>query len=516
MSLRDCISEVQKAAQGALSEDQVGQIVDELVRRQKARAKINKAEALEDSFELVAEEMADEIKMAARIEKRNAAINILKRKSLEEFHDTFPDPAMAIRATNVGVNRHVPGARSSVGANTLSIQQEYIGGFMHDLEQAGLLEFMSRRRGSSGDGQGHIDFEIARELWEIKPGGRPGVSGSKEAKGIADIIHKWQEVSRLRQNRAGAFIRKAPGYITRQAHDQVKVAKAAADEWIGFVRPLLDEELTFKGADPDKFLTGAHAGISTGLHMKAEGGNFHDLAFKGPSNLGKKVSQERILHFKSAEAWYQYNERFGSRSLVESVFQGLTTGSRNIALMETWGPNPRAMFESVLENLKNKHRGNAKASKALGRKSLLHQFDEIEGVTHMTSSIEGAQATQVATAIQSSSKLGFATLSSIADVAAAASELRWQGENLGAAYVNQMKTVLGAFSGHQQKQIGQLLGVGFDSLSGNVIARNFADDALPGLTSDIMRLYFKANLLTPWTESQKRAVALMMSTLNLR
>lgn len=100
-----------------------------------------------------------------------------------------------------------------------------------------------------------LEREIAQELAEItKPAGRRGISGSNEAAGIAAIVHRDREAVVARQNRAGAWIKPLPGYITRQTHAQHRLRQAGREEWKAAIRPLLDEERTFRGADADDFL----------------------------------------------------------------------------------------------------------------------------------------------------------------------------------------------------------------------------------------------------------------------
>jgi hypothetical protein len=36
----------------------------------------------------------------------------------------------------------------------------------------------------------------------------------------------------------------------------------------------------------------------------------------------KRVSQERILHFKDGDSFLAYNDKFGTRSLIEGIFGG--------------------------------------------------------------------------------------------------------------------------------------------------------------------------------------------------
>ncbi|NMU83958.1 hypothetical protein HKB16_13805, partial [Vibrio parahaemolyticus] len=71
----------------------------------------------------------------------------------------------------------------------------------------------------------------------------------QEAISIANIIQKYQEVSRRDANRAGAGIKKIDGYITRQTHDPDLIAKESADDYIEFLKQKLDLDKTLEGVE---------------------------------------------------------------------------------------------------------------------------------------------------------------------------------------------------------------------------------------------------------------------------
>ena len=59
------------------------------------------------------------------------------------------------------------------------------------------------------------------------------------------------------------------------------------------------------------------------------------------------MSQERVLHFKSAEDFMEYNGTFGTGDIREGVVQGLQHLARGTALMKGLGPNPEAMITKL-------------------------------------------------------------------------------------------------------------------------------------------------------------------------
>jgi hypothetical protein len=47
-----------------------------------------------------------------------------------------------------------------------------------------------------------------------------------------------------------------------------------------------------------------------------------------------------VLHFKDADSWLAYNERFGVGTLSESVVHSLDLAAQNVGLMRVFGTNP--------------------------------------------------------------------------------------------------------------------------------------------------------------------------------
>ena len=64
-------------------------------------------------------------------------------------------------------------------------------------------------------------------------------------------------------------------------------------------------------------------------------------------------------------------------------------------------------------------------------------------------------------------------------------------------------------TGAQTKRLSMRLLVGFDTQLGEIMQRYHAQDNLSGGTANLMRLYFKYNLLGPWTDANKRGIGVM-------
>ena len=511
MSAQDCIGEIRRAAGRDLSDQELDDILTTLDRERTRRTAEGRLESLEDDLLNKADELAKEVVEVAQIERRNRLINIRVESELHSFAAEVEalggDPALAVKAKQVGINAPVPGGRRSVGAEALTLQRSYIGGMLADLrrQDPNLIAVLNSKE---------LGRPIARELAELsKANGRPGISDNADAAAIAKVIDKYRRLAVQRENRAGAFIRPLEGYVVRQSHDMHRIRRAGFDTWRDYILPRLDAEKTFQGADADRFLRGAFDGLVTGDHLKAVGAAENDLGFqfKGPGNLAKKISARRVLHFNDADAWFDYNEQFGTRDLITAVVGDFNRAAMNTALMRNFGTNPRAMRDKWVQALRNANRDNLEKFDGLKGQTLNWQFDLLDGTAAIPISPRLAHVAGGVTALQSMAKLGGAGISAFGDVFFRAFELRFQGKNLlghmGTALVDSIKL----FPAHEKRAIGELLGVGFETQMGDLLARFSATDNIPGVFSKAMRHFFKLNLLGPMTDANKRGTAMIMS-----
>ena len=516
-----CVRGVLGEAADALTDDEIQTTLDDLQRRARRRQTREPLDNLERAIFNEAEDVAKDLELAGMIERRNALLNETIHARLIDFAESFneADPSMGLEARLVGVNFARQGGRLSVHARSQALEARLLSEMVGKLREAGHLEAITARSGGiqawlRGEGEGPLDREIARELWAIgrEVDGVPieRAPASSPVRQIAEIIHTYQEAARQLQNRAGAHIRNLPGYIVRQSHDQAKIRRAGRDAWIAEVLPRLDAERTFDGADPQDFLRSTWDALSSGVHIRTAA-DAPLIGFKGPANLAKKASQERVLHFRSADDWFDYNQRFGAGSLMNAVLFGLRRAAQDTALMETFGPNPRAMFDRVRRDLREKHRTDTDKLNRLNRPQLDHQFANVDGTVDMAGNPSAAQGWSLWRALQATARLGGVMLSAIGDVPLMASEVRYQGRGLLSGYQLALDNMMRGRGSGERRRLADGLGVGLDGMLGSIHARFSSEDSLPGTSSRLMQLFFRATGLTWWTDAHKTGAGLMIS-----
>lgn len=506
----DCLSAVNEAAGRDLSDAEMERVF------QRAQGRIRKL--VRDGMDPqaaageAAHQLGSEIRTAAVIEKRNAALNLLRKQGLD-VRVSEGSEARDVRAVLTGVEGTGRDMGRSIDAERHGIHAQLAGPLVGDLRKAGLLEVVKRRDKA-------FERDVAREMWRLADPKAGEPTGNKHAADAAAILHKHQERGRLMQNDAGAWIGKEDHYVTRQSHDMLKVrgdgTDAAYAAWRDEIAPKLDER-TFdrlegdSPADREAFLKATWSALASGVHDTAAGSNWLG-GFKGPANMAKKASQERVLHFRDADAWYDYNARFGKGGVVDGVLSGMEHAARNTAVMRTLGTNPEAMFEHWVGGLvdRAKGRGDFKTVDNLRGDWNSRILDVVTGKAnvagHTTLGTIGAGVRNM----QQLSKLGGVVLSSIPDLAVTAATLRHNGIGLLESYGNQIMSVLPG-KGAARREVADHLATGMDATLASIHNRFRAEDGPLGKGAKAVELFHKLNGLTYWTDSLKDGMGAMLS-----
>ena len=504
--MNPCIDAV-RAAAGDLEDQELVEIFELLRGRTKEIMAREGALGMEQASLRAADELGRQAQQAALIERRNALINLRRRSEIVSFvRNNFADrPDLGIESLLVGTNLARQGSRLSVAAEQKALGDAYIGGLIHDLEAKDLTAVLAN---------GGSDVDIADALWKIGN----DLDTSKLNDQVVDIartIQKYQEAARIDANRAGASIGKIPGYIARQSHDSEKIGAAGFDKWAADILPHLDPK-TFDGAaNETSFLRGVYNGLVTGNHLKSPDAPKPN-GFKGPANIAKKISQERVLHFKDGVAWHEYNQQYGTGNLREAVLRGLDLSGQNTAIMRRLGTNPEANLEMAMDVIASDldKAGDTTAStnfKTARETMLKNRFAEVSGQTRIPGNAWAARISANVRAWQSLSKLGGALLSSFTDLPVAASEMRYQGKSFLGSLGEMTAGLVKGRGSLEQKEILSSFGVYADSMRGEIMRRFSADDSVGGKMSRGMSLFFKLNGLSWWTDANKASAGLMMA-----
>jgi hypothetical protein len=457
-----------------------------------------------------ADMLANNLQMAAVIERRNAALNINARLKVTTFVNQFREKGLdfeGFAALLVGSERVRTGSRVSIDAEYKGFRGEWVGGMIADVERLGLMrEFIS----------GTFDRDMYDALWRMGTES-PDLAGlPPEAVKLAEVVNKYQSDARNTRNRFGAWIRDLQGYITRQSHDMYKIREVNDAEWIAFVKDKIDLPKMIRlglisEADPIASLRGMYDDFAAGVHMKPMAAEEDGVAFGNGSNLARRESVSRTIYFKDGVAAYEYNERFGQGRLAESVLFGLDHAARSTALMKTLGTNPEATLTRLMDEYEDSLTGEPKRRQKFRsqRGALLDMLAHVDGSTLIPGSVSWAKIGAFTRAWTTMAKLGGALISSFSDLAGYGAELRYaQGRGLLSGVADGMGAIVSGRAKDERLAITSSLGVFHESMMGAVTARFDSPDLVGGKMAAAMQMFFRLNGLNWWTETLRDGAAL--------
>ncbi len=515
--------------------------LDEIIERLEGRAKARKsAGSLGDETRMRFEDAtraAYELRLAAAVTKRNAALQVgvmnAARMHIEAFSGAKSSAGskpklrlgenarapikrapggmadvMGLKALLASSNKKVDGARESYDALYRARYNEFVESMFAELEREGALPYLQGRKVLGvGLGPGFLDAKIQAELWELtSPNGKPGVSESPEALKAARILHKYMELARIVQNRHGGFIEELRGYIAYQMHQPEKLRAAGFQKWRD---SLFEHRLDVARTFGQEFANTADINqldeALQGVYDTLTAGKMSDDMPTGPDvqktkNIAKEVSHRRVLHFSDAEGWGGYNTEYGHGSMMDAVLWTLERGAKTAAMMERLGPNPRATFESLRDELIQLNKGDADVVQALRSRSIDNLMDAADGAVDQVDSPTFAVAGSIVRTIETQASLGGMVLSALTDLPTQAMRLTYNGKNFFEALGEQASNFVGG-----NRQHADHLAFGVQSLISDVASRFHGNDSMAGWFGKMNQIFFKANLGHWWDQRRYRA-----------
>ena len=514
---------IEKASGGEIVGREVEELIDSLkakhrevvtgLRKMSAGSQAqDMAAGLQDAAMQAADMLAEAEVRAAAVEHRNAMLSLAARtRALSYVKANFVGREIeGLKALVAGTEFLREGGRSSAALEIKQFEGAWMGGIVNDLTKAGLWEHFARDAYAA---------DVARALWQHSLP-EPDFAGiHPDAKRIADVLTRYQSDARATQNRFGAWIGDLSGWMYRQAHDMHKMRKAGSAGWKDYVRTRLDwdrirEQLgvvDVEKFDPEAFLDAAWLDLSNGQHFKPDAIT-EIRASVGPSNIAKRVSQSRALHWKDADAAFGYLQAFGpgEGSLAETVLGGFHGSAKAAGLMKVFGPNYEANIKAVSDQLQQDLLGTKSGDSWLSQSKevmdLLHHVDGSLSIPHkeLLAKVGGGLR-----AWQSMAKLGAAVVSQISDVPVFAASIAHRFDvGLLPGLRDAMSGLLQGRSKGERLEILHECGYFYESLARQTFARFDPASDMPGAMSAAMEKFFKWGGITWWTETLRSTAVL--------
>ena len=525
---------------------------DEIINQIKIAQAEQKISSIDEiNVDKISQEVSEQIKLQKKINKRNAIENEIKgRKYVEYIFDNFnDDPAEGLISILVGTNRRVTGARASVATQQQASVNQLIAGFNQKLKNQQVLKLFDKMDKETQRRVVRTMYELNQKKtgMEEQLGMRPPVTETNsDIIRLAEVLESYSEMIRVKLNDRGANIGKLWGYIVRQSHDPYRVRDAARvlgknledmddgvdpniktkqdinynrnyKAWRDFVMEKLDQERTFAGVeDQEEFMQFVYNSLVRNQYLKSDGAEFTygSRSTARGTDVAKAagLSAKRVLHFKTADNWFDYNEVFGVGNLKESFFSGLQTAGRNIGIMDTLGTKPKDNFNKIKKAIGNRLNKLGRSTQDLASDAKFDKFLRVvDGSIFTVENFGVAKYSAITRAIASMAKLGGATVSAAADIGLYGSEMRYQGRTFLGGMAEALRSLGRIKNTQQKKDIAEGLGFIGDNLIYDVAGRYQVGDNLSKGFTKLQRFFFKVNLLSWWTNTLKEGSMLGMA-----
>jgi hypothetical protein len=513
-----------------------------LIKQSIAEKKLSNID--EVNVDAVAKDVSEQIKLQKKINKRNAIENEIKVRRLTELVLTefADDPLEGLTAIMVGSNNRVAASRASAAVQQNATVNQLIVGFNAKLRAAGVDDLFDK--GLEGISEAELQRRVTRTMYELsaerteiekRSGTKPPVTETNpDIIKLAEIMESYSEMIRQKLNDRGANIQKLWGYIVKQSHDPASIRNAAAilgvknieadpslkskrdinynknfKAWKNYVMNKLDTDRTFANTDNvDEFMQDVYNSLVGNKYLIADG-VANSYGTRTSKDVAKGSKFKRVLHFKTADDWFDYNDKFGVGNLKESFFSGLQTAGRNLGIIDVLGTKPKENMDKIRFAV---HDRLKKSGKEVGDIKNFRKLDKymkvIDGSIYTVEDFGVARYSAIARTLASMARLGGATISALADVGIYGSEVRYQGRSFLGGMFEALSSLARIKNSKQKKGIAEMLGFINDNTIYDMSARHQVGDNLNKGWTKAQRTFFKLNLLSWWTNSLKEGAML--------
>ncbi|SYH07288.1 Uncharacterised protein [Klebsiella pneumoniae] len=501
---QECINAVQQAASRRLTQQEIKNIEDRIYRNMRQLARndpaswraMTDAERLRRAGQLAANELTNE----AALKKRRVALTIAARQRLDAFIKTYQGKDGKLEALNRTIAFHADGK-----SNFLSVESR--GKATRDYALSQIQEAFE-----AVDPRFFHLFEdeaSVRDLvYEMRGQDTGNVRAKKGAKAWAGVT----ELLRQRFNDAGGDIGYLENWCIPQHHSMEKVGKVSQDKWISDVIGKLDRKYYIKDdgqlmsdAELKTFLGEAYNTIATGGLNKLS-----DTGMRISGARSNRGNASRQIHFKDADSYLEYQREYGDRSLWEVMVGHLEGISKDIALVETYGPNPDHVFRSILDEVTAEQAtANPERTGRIKRlaNSTENLYNFIAGKTQPIANPHIARWSDNIRNWMVASRLGSALLASFSDLGTMYMSAKVANIPMNRLFMNQLEAMNPA--NRTELARARRAGLAMESLLGSV-NRWAMDNMGPSVSRWAATAVMRASGLTAWTDAHKRAYGVTM------
>lgn len=338
-----CIAAVAEAIGRSVTKQEAQGIEDRIRKNMRFEAAKDpeafRAMSAEDRLKVAADLSAKELVQDAQLKKQRIALTIQAHDRLEGFINEAKskgiDGLSALNRTLIFV--------SDGKSNTMSVESRS-GAIRSDAirQLVDTFEAVDPKFWGLFESQEGI-VTLTKAIFGEKTGVTEADKGAQA----------WLKVAaQLRDqfNKAGGKIGKLENWALPQHHSQMKINKTGRDAWVNDVFGKLDRR-KYVNDDGTQMNDVQFTEVlrSAWLTLATGGINQMTPGVEGSSMLANRRASHRELHFQNSEGYLEYQSKYGERSLWGVMTGHVEALSKEISMLETYGPNPDRTFQLLLE-----------------------------------------------------------------------------------------------------------------------------------------------------------------------
>ncbi len=337
---------------------------------------------------------------------------------------------------------------------------------------------------------------------------KDGNTRNAEATKLANLWKEAAEKAKALRNKAGGKIGTLEDWVMPQSHPKEPIRKIGKDKWKQLIKSKLDINRveTEQNAKIDDILEGAYKNITSRKVEKTP----------GKKALAKQQEFERILHFKDGDSIITYNKALGNDDIFAIMDGHLRRQSKEVALLQLFGSKPDETFERLLELGRNDDMGtfiNGEDSLQKIWNVTNETVDESNAVSKVDATFQASSEGFRSLAI--SSKLGTATISSLADLSTIIAGSGYRGLNsitiMGKGIQTMLQEAVSGTSTSINHELANRLGISSEFANATLSNAKYAEQQGAGWLAKRAENVIRASGLGAWTDGLRTGFGLDLS-----
>jgi len=513
-----CIKAVTEAAGRALSAVELKDIEDRIARNRRQLARNDRDAYLTmtpdqqlreaaklASDEFVADALKDKQRVALTIEKHSKIDTYLQQqKQLHGMNDIESlNRVLAVFSDGKSFNSK-SAITESVESRSQAISSDYIRQ-LHDAFAALSPKYIGLFQNKASTNA------LIRGLFGEDINGLVDPKMAAEIKGAVEAWNEVIELARTHFNNAGGKIGKIEDWRMPQSHSQLKIATAGQEGWVKDMmgwynhKKYMNEDGSYMSAEKvQSILSASWKTLATNGANKMEPGK------RNARILANEYSKRRIIHFKDADSYIAYQQKYGNTDTYTAMMKQIQSLSADLATVEIFGPNSDQTFRYFLDKAYKEqsiadpvNEGSIKAQ--MGKAQSL--YDYITGKTQPVANWKIAQGFDTLRNWKVATQLGTSYVASTVDNATMHLTAQVNGMSSMRMMRNQLSTL--NLANRSELQMARRAGLSLQTLIGEM-NRWGAENLGASFSNKMANLTIRASLLNAATEARRRAFGVTM------